>query len=56
MAVITVQFELGPKTLAVIERLIGRAAMQLELGPETRELIDGLVRERAKGTEDQPRP
>ena len=45
MAAFTVQFEIGPETRALIERLVGKAAVQLELGPSTRELAAELVRE-----------
>ena len=43
MAIITVQFELGPETRALLERLMGRAAIEVELGERTRDLLDDLV-------------
>ena len=43
MAAFTVQFELGPETRALVERLVGRAAIEVELGPRARELIEQLV-------------
>jgi hypothetical protein len=48
--VITVQFELGPETRELIERLVARAAMELELGPKTRGVIEALVREEREPT------
>ena len=43
MAAFTVQFELGPETRALVERLVGRAAIEIELGPRARELMEHLV-------------
>ena len=49
MAAITVQFEIGPATRELIERLVGRTAVQLELGPKTLETIREAVREERRG-------
>lgn len=51
MASFTVQFEIGPETRALIERLVGKTAVQLELGPMTRELVAALVRAKRR---DEP--
>jgi hypothetical protein len=40
VAAITLQFEVGPETRELIERLAGTLILQLELGPETRKLIE----------------
>ena len=50
MAVFTVQFELGPETRALIERLVGKTGVQVELGPKTLEVAAELLRERRDET------
>lgn len=42
LATFTVQFELGPETRALIERLVGRSGIEIELGPKTRELVRSI--------------
>jgi hypothetical protein len=44
LASFTVQFEVGPETRALIERLVG-TPVQLELGPKTRDLLEELLRQ-----------
>lgn len=46
MAAITLQFEVGPETRALIERLAGKLVVQVELGPQTRKMIEAFLRER----------
>jgi hypothetical protein len=46
LAAITLQFEVGPQTRELIERLAGRVMVQVELGPKTRELIEEFIRKR----------
>ena len=47
LATFTVQFEIGPETRALLERLVDKSAIQLELGPNTLETVrDVLRRER----------
>jgi hypothetical protein len=46
LAAITLQFEVGPETRELIERLAGRVMVQVELGPKTRELIEEFIRKR----------
>ena len=47
LASFTVQFEIGPETRKLIERIVERSAVQLELGPRTLETVrDVLLRER----------
>jgi hypothetical protein len=46
----TLQFEVGPETRELIERLAGKMIVQVELGPETRELITEFIRKRESGT------
>lgn len=51
MAAITLQLEVGPETLALIERLAGKLIVEVELGPKTRMVIEEFPR---KG-ESEPR-
>jgi hypothetical protein len=44
MAAIRLQFEVGPQTRELIERLAGKVMVQIELGPETRKLIEDYMR------------
>jgi hypothetical protein len=46
LAAITLQFEVGPETRELIERLAGGVVVQVELGPKTRELIEEFIRKR----------
>ena len=59
MGLFTIEFELGPQTRAMVERVAATAVMRVELGPETlktiadlkspgkaREAIEGLLRKR----------
>jgi hypothetical protein len=46
LAAITLQFEVGPETRALIERLAGKVILEIEFGPQTRKVIEALV---AKG-------
>jgi hypothetical protein len=39
LATFTVQFELGPETRALLERLVDKSAIRLELGPKTLETV-----------------
>jgi hypothetical protein len=47
LAAITVQFEVGPETRELIERLAGKLIVQVELGPNTREVLEEFIRMRA---------
>jgi hypothetical protein len=51
LAAITLQFEIGPETRALIERLAGKLIVEVELGPETRKVIEEILRKR----ESEPR-
>ena len=42
MAAITLQFEVGPETRELIERLAGKLSVEVELGPKTREVIEAF--------------
>jgi hypothetical protein len=44
----TLQFEVGPETRALIERLAGTVIVQVELGPKTREVIEEFIRKGEK--------
>jgi hypothetical protein len=44
MAAITLEFEVGPETRALIERLAETVIVQIELGPKTREVIEAFAR------------
>ena len=55
LATFTVQLEIGPETRALIERLIGEAALEIELGPETREILDRFVEQDAERKASKPR-
>ena len=49
MATFTVEFEIGPQTRALIERLVGKLAVQIELGPRSLEALrEAARRERAE--------
>jgi hypothetical protein len=47
LAAITVQFEVGPETRELIERLGGKMSVQVELGPKTREVLEEFINKRA---------
>jgi hypothetical protein len=49
LAAVTLQFEVGPETRELLERLAGRVIVQVELGPKTRELIEEFIRTRESG-------
>lgn len=49
MAAIRLEFEVGPETRELIERLGGKVMVQIELGPKTRKLIEDYMRERESG-------
>ena len=49
MATFTIEFEVGPKTREMVERVLERTTMQLELGPKTRELVESLLRKPPEG-------
>jgi hypothetical protein len=42
MAAITLQFEVGPETRELIERLAGKLSVEIELGPKTLEVIEAF--------------
>jgi hypothetical protein len=44
LAAITLQFEVGPETRDLLERLAGQVVVQVELGPKTREVIKEFIR------------
>jgi hypothetical protein len=46
LAAITLQFEVGPETRELLERLAGKVTLQVELGPKTRDVIGQFVRTR----------
>jgi hypothetical protein len=46
LAAITLQFEVGPETRALIERLAGKVIVEVELGPQTRKVIEQFLRKR----------
>ena len=46
LAAITLQFEVGPQTRALIERLAGKVIVEVELGPKTRKVIEEFLRKR----------
>jgi hypothetical protein len=48
----TLQFEVGPETRALIERVAGKVVVEIELGPNAREVLEELTRTRA----GEPRP
>jgi hypothetical protein len=50
LAAITLQFELGPETRALLERVAGKVVVEIELGPKTREVIEELARVRESDT------
>jgi hypothetical protein len=50
LAAITVQFEVGPETRELIERLVGTMSMQVELGPKTREVLEEFIHKRESET------
>jgi hypothetical protein len=44
MAAITLQFEVGPETRALIERFAGKVVVEVEFDPETRKVIEEFLR------------
>jgi hypothetical protein len=49
LAAITLQFEVGPETRELIERLAGNVMVQVELGPKTREVMEEFIRKHESG-------
>jgi hypothetical protein len=47
LAAMTLQFEVGPETRALIERVAGKVVVEIELGPKAREVLEELARTRA---------
>jgi hypothetical protein len=55
LAAITLQFEVGPETRELLERLAGKVIVQVELGPKTRAVIREFVRTRESGRPEAAR-
>jgi hypothetical protein len=56
VAAIRVEFEVGPETRELVERLGGKLMVQVELGPETRRLIEDFMRLRESERKATGRP